>query len=69
MSVAGIEFLVDGLPVGEVDRMAPYSLVWNAAEPGLYTLSARATDASGRVSEAAAVAVRVDSGPIGADVP
>ena len=66
--VAGVEFLVDGVPVGEVDRAEPYALVWNATEPGLHTFDARATDAGGRVGAAAPVVARVDSGPFGADM-
>jgi hypothetical protein len=67
--VAGVEFLVDGLPVGEEDRAAPYELLWNATDPGLHTFSARATDAGGRVAAAAPVAVHVDIGPTSADGP
>lgn len=45
-SVAGVQFLLDGNPLGAEDTAAPYSVTWDSttAANGAHTLSARARD-------------------------
>jgi hypothetical protein len=47
--VVRIEFFADGRLIGE-DLEAPFELLWEAPEPGLYTLTACATDDRGAVA-------------------
>jgi glucose/arabinose dehydrogenase/chitodextrinase len=62
-SVAGVQFLVDGAPLGAEDTSAPYSVVWNSWNHanGGHTLTARARDASGNTTTSAAVGVTVSN--------
>ena len=64
--LARLQFFVDGLPVGPVLSAAPYRVSWsslglNALVP--HTITARATDVSGRSGSAGLVSVQVDNGP------
>ncbi|HMC70380.1 MAG TPA: Ig-like domain-containing protein [Mycobacteriales bacterium] len=47
--MAGVQFLVDGAPIGAEDTTAPFSVSWNTATVanGQHALSALARDASG----------------------
>ena len=49
VGVAGVQFLLDGAPIGAEDTTTPYSMTWNttSASNGLHTLQARARDAAG----------------------
>ena len=57
--VAGVQFLLDGQPLGAEVTTAPYYLVWNssAVPGGPHTLAARARDTSGKLTTSAAVDV------------
>ncbi len=62
-AVAGVQFLLDGAPLGSEDTSAPYSTVWNSwnSVNGSHTLSARARDASGNTNTSAGVSVTVSN--------
>jgi hypothetical protein len=61
--IAGVQFLLDGAPLGAEDTTAPYSAVWNtaAAADGSHTLAAIARDAAGKTMTSASVSVSVDN--------
>jgi hypothetical protein len=61
--VAGVQFLLDGAPLGPEDTAPPYSISWNTtgATNGAHTLSARARDAAGNLTTSAAVTVTVSN--------
>jgi glucose/arabinose dehydrogenase len=63
VAVAGVQFMLDGSPLGSEDTTAPYSVSWNtaAASNGTHTLSARARDAAGNVTVSAAVSVQISN--------
>jgi hypothetical protein len=52
LGVIGVQFLLDGAPLGAEDMAAPYSLSWNttAAANGVHQLAARARDAAGNLT-------------------
>src|SRR5205085_11780115 len=61
VGVVGVQFLVDGQPVGAEDTAAPYSITWDSrtvAEGG-HMLSARSRDAAGNVTTSASRSVTV----------
>jgi hypothetical protein len=65
--VAGVQFLLNGAPIGGEDTSAPFSFVWNStsvADGGPYLLSARARDAAGNQATSATVAVTVGNGVV-----
>ncbi len=73
--VTGVQFLLDGLPLGPVDATAPYSFTWDTttAANGGHTLAARATTARGARNTTPACQVVVANGggagtPLTADV-
>jgi hypothetical protein len=59
--VAGVQFLLDGVPLGPEITTAPYSSVWNTltAANGSHSLTARARDGSGNQAVSTAVVVTV----------
>jgi hypothetical protein len=61
--VAGVQFLVDGQPVGSAITSAPYSYVWNSASitNGTHSIQARATDAAGNAATSTAVNVQIQN--------
>jgi hypothetical protein len=61
MGVVGVQFLLDGVPLGAEDRTAPYSISWNTkpVSLGSHTLAARARDAAGNQTTSAGIAVTV----------
>ncbi len=61
VGVAGVQFLLDGAPVGAEDTTSPYSVSWNTttAANGPHTLTARARDGAGNTTTSAVVAVTV----------
>jgi hypothetical protein len=63
VGVVGVQFLLDGTPLGSEDLTAPYSVTWNtlAAANGPHTLSARARDAAGNSATSSAVTVTVSN--------
>jgi len=65
VSVAGVQFLLDGVALGAEQTSGPFSLAWTSgsAADGAHTLSARARDAVGNTMVAANVAVTVSNAP------
>ena len=63
VSVAGVQFFLDGAPLGAEDTTAPYSISWDTrtAVNGDHTLSARARDGAGNATTSAGVAVTVSN--------
>jgi hypothetical protein len=61
VAVASVQFLLDGANLGAPDITAPYAISWDTTTVvnGAHTLSARATDTSGNIGNAAGVAVNV----------
>ena len=62
-TVADVQFLVDGVPVGGPDTSAPFSAAWasGGSSNGAHVLTARATDAAGNQATSAPVSVTVDN--------
>jgi hypothetical protein len=65
VAVAGVQFLLDGAPLGAEDAASPFSLGWDsvATPNGAHQLSARARDAGGNLTVSAAIAVTVSNVP------
>lgn len=63
VSVAGVQFKLDGVNLGLEDALAPFSVLWDTttASPGFHTLSAVAFDAAGNQSSSTPVAVTVSN--------
>ena len=63
VGVVGVQFLVDGAPLGSEDTTAPYSVTWNTATASnsAHALTARARDAAGNVTTSVAATVTVDN--------
>jgi hypothetical protein len=61
VAVAGVQFLLDGAPLGAEDTSAPYEAGWNTttAADGSHTLTAVARDGAGNTTVSAAIAVTV----------
>jgi hypothetical protein len=61
VGVAGVQFLLDGAPLGSEVTSAPYSITWNTQGTGngTRTLTARARDAAGNQTTSAPVNVFV----------
>ena len=70
--VVGVQFLVDGAPLGAEDTAAPYSVTWDttSVSGGAHAVTARARDAAGNVTTSAAAsaaAVATTTPDLGAD--
>jgi glucose/arabinose dehydrogenase len=68
VGVAGVQFFLDGLPLGAEDLTAPYSTVWNTtavSNGGPYNLSARARDAATNQTISDTVSVTVNNASLG----
>ena len=63
VGVAGVQFLVDGAPVGSPVTAPPYTLAWDstAVADGSHTVAARAWDAAGNTATSAGIAVTVSN--------
>jgi hypothetical protein len=61
VSVAGVQFLVDGSALGSEDTSAPFSMAWNvdSVTDGSHSILAIARDISGNISTSSAVTVTV----------
>jgi hypothetical protein len=61
VGVAGVQFRLDGAPLGAEDTTAPYSVPWDTtgAAAGTHTLTAVARDAAGNATTSAPVSVTV----------
>ena len=59
--VSGVQFLLNGEPIGAEDRVAPYTAAWDTRKyvNGAYVLTARARDAAGNIRTSAPVNVTV----------
>jgi len=70
VGVAGVQFLLDGNPLGAEDASAPYSISWSTTSTsnGSHNLTARARDAAGNATTSSVVTVTVNNstGLIGA---
>jgi hypothetical protein len=64
VGVVGVQFLLDGVPLGAEDLAAPYSISWDTATatPGTHTLAARARDAAGNTVDSAVITATVANG-------
>ena len=60
-AIAGVQFQLDGAPVGAEDTTTPYSITWDTTTvaDGSHTLTAIARDAAGNTATSAAVTVTV----------
>ena len=65
VAVAGVQFLIDGKPLGTEDTTAPYSATWNTAvmTNGHHVFSARVRDVAGNVTTSDDVGVTVANPP------
>jgi hypothetical protein len=63
-TVASVQFLLDGLPLGSPVTSPPYTWAWDASatSPGSHLLSARVTDSAGEMATAPVVSVSVTAG-------
>src|SRR5690606_34812917 len=63
VGVVGVQFLVDGAPVGQEDLFAPYTLAWDTTSVpgGTRALTARARDAAGNATTSDPVLVVVEN--------
>jgi hypothetical protein len=61
--VSGVQFLVDGLPYGNVDPASPYALAWDTTTvpDGTHWLAAQATDSAGRTGTSQIVLTTVNN--------
>jgi hypothetical protein len=62
IGVAGVQFQLDGAPLGAEDTAAPYAASWNtgtAAQGSTHTLTAVARDAAGNTTISSAVTVTI----------
>lgn len=65
VGVTGVQFSVDGTPLGAPASIAPYAMVWNTAGAtnGLHVLRATASDAAGHERTSTPVTVVVNNEP------
>jgi hypothetical protein len=63
VGAAGVQFRLDGAPLGSEDTTAPYSVSWDttAASNGPHTLTAVARDGAGYTTASAPIAVTVSN--------
>ncbi len=63
VAIAGVQFLLDGAPLGAEVTSAPYTLVWNTTtvSDGSHTLAARARDSAGLSTVSTAIPVTVQN--------
>ena len=66
VGVSGVQFLLDGAPLGTEDTSSPFAVSWDTrvATNGIHRLSATARDAMGNTGLAPEVAVTVANPPI-----
>jgi hypothetical protein len=58
-TIAGVQFLVNGINQGSADTTSPYSISWTPTTPGNYTITAIATGVLGGSATSAGVTVTV----------
>jgi O-glycosyl hydrolase len=61
--VAGVQFLLDGVPLSAEDRSAPFAVAWDTTTVanGSYSLVARARDAAGNQTDSGPVTIAVQN--------
>src|SRR4029077_21199343 len=61
LSIAGVQFKIDGANLNAEDVTSPYSIAWNSnlTANGTHTLTAVARDAAGNLTTSASVTVSV----------
>ncbi len=61
LGVAGVQFILNGVPLGAEDTAAPYEVSWDSAltANGMHVLTAVARDAAGHTTSATSVSVIV----------
>jgi hypothetical protein len=67
LGVAGVQFLIDGTPLGSEVTTSPYTVAWDTTTvaTGSHALTARARDNAGNVTTSTAVPVTVTRGTLG----
>jgi len=55
--ITNVQFFINGTPVGAPDTTFPYSADWTPTSVGTYSLSARATDNIGNITDSAPIVV------------
>ncbi|MDP3073238.1 MAG: Ig-like domain-containing protein [Opitutaceae bacterium] len=58
-TISQVQFYVDNNPIGAADTLAPYAVSWTPTTPGVFALTARATDSNGTTTTSAAATVTV----------
>lgn len=63
IGVVGVQFQIDGTPLGAEDLTSPYSILWDstATQDGPHTLSAIARDAANNTETSVSIAVNVNN--------
>ncbi|HYR88021.1 MAG TPA: fibronectin type III domain-containing protein [Terriglobia bacterium] len=63
VGIAGVQFLLDGQPLGSEDTSAPYSTTWNTTSStnGGHAVAARARDLAGNLATSTSVSVTVSN--------
>jgi len=63
VGVAGVQFMLDGAPLGSEDTSAPFSTTWDTTHTanGNHSLTAVARDAAGNHTTSAAIAITVNN--------
>ena len=66
VGVAGVQFLIDGAPLGPERTSPPYSIAWNTATTsnGAHTVSAVARDAAGNQAQASVTVSVLNAAPV-----
>ena len=62
-TVTRVDFTANGAPVGS-DTSAPFSITWNVAAAGTYSVAATAIDDGGAAATSSARTITVTSGPV-----
>lgn len=64
-TVAGVQFLLNGVPLGLEDTAAAYALAWDTrtVANGTYVLTARARDVAGNSSTSSGITITVNNAP------
>jgi hypothetical protein len=67
VGVLGVQFFVNGAPLGNEDIAPPYDVTWNtlASPNGTYNLTARARDANGNMTTSSVISVTVNNASTG----
>jgi hypothetical protein len=67
IGVTGVQFSVNGSPLGSEDSFTPYSHTWDTSglASGTYTLTAQARDAAGNTTTSTPISVTISSGSSG----